>query len=212
MNTFVNKLAALTVLSVSFMAAPWSLSFAQETHHHDHHAMMAESQPLSGKSLYNLTGQWTTQEGETAALSSLKGQPVIVAMAYTSCKEMCPLTVETMRKIAAEWAKRSQIPLRLAFFSFDVERDTPQHLKEYAEAKGLDAPQWTLFHGQPSAVRELAAALGVSYRQQDNGDFDHGYAITLLDAGGVIALQQTGLTQDMTEWMDALTKVAAEAK
>jgi protein SCO1/2 len=210
----MNKLAILSLAGL-VLATPLARqpAMAQEAHHHhDHHAMEGMTQPVSGQSLYNLSGQWTTQDGNTVGLASLAGQPVILAMAYTSCKEMCPLTVETMRKIALEWAKRSKAPVKLVFFSFDTDRDTPGHLKEYAEARGLDPAQWTLFHGDASAVRELAAALGISYRKQDNGDFDHGYAITLLDQGGVIAYQQTGLTQDNAEWMEHLGKVTARVK
>ncbi len=211
MNTLRIVSAASIALAVAM--APYALS-AQEAHHH--HSMEGHSMegmegmtmPVSGQSLYNLSGRWTDQDGHTVGLSSLAGQPVILAMAYTSCKEMCPLTVESMHKIAQEWAKHSKAPVRLALFSFDSDRDTPAHLKEYAEARGMDPQQWTLFHGEPSSVRELAATLGIGFRKQDNGDFDHGYAIILLNRGGDIAYRQTGLSSNMDEWMDNLTKVS----
>lgn len=206
----MNKLMKLAVAGLACAVPMVSGPVTAQQMGHDHSMMdmPAMTKPLSGESLYNLTGQWTDQDGKIVGLPSLAGQPVILAMAYTSCKEMCPLTVETMRKIALEWAKHSKAPLRLVFFSFDSDRDTPAHLKEYAAAHGLDSSQWTLLHGDPSTVRELAAALGIGFRKLDNGDFNHGYAITLLDPGGLIAYQQTGLTQDMAEWMAHLSKVA----
>lgn len=201
MNT-LSRLALALVAAALFGPLP-----ALAHDHQHHHADMDMAQPMSGKSVYNLAGAWTDQDGRTVDLSSLRGQPVVVAMAYTSCKEMCPLTVETMRQIGAAWAKHSDRPLKLAFFSFDSARDTPQRLKEYAQTKGLDPAQWSLYHGDPAAVRMLAAVLGLSYRQDDKGDFDHSYAITLLDADGVVAYQRTGLQQDPADWVAQLAKL-----
>jgi len=191
------------------------VSFGPLAKAHDHTNMTMptmETAPLSGQSLYNLPNPWTTQNGETRQLVSLKGSPVVVAMVYTSCKEMCPLTVESMRKIGDAWAKKSKTPLRFALFTFDVDRDIPTRLKDYSLAHKLDDGNWTLFHGDEAAVRNLAATLGVSYRKDANGDFDHAYAITLLDADGAIAYQQAGTQQDMKEWMAQLTKLAGMRK
>ena len=178
---------------------------------HDHTAMSMEH-PLSGQSIYNIPNTWESQDGQMSDLKSLRGQPVVIAMVYTNCKDMCPLTVEAMRQIGDEWAKRSHHPVTFVLVSFDDVRDTPQHLKEYAEAHKLDARHWTLFHGDASAVRNLAAVLGVAYRKDANGDFDHAYAITLLDAEGVIAYQQTGVQQDMGVWMAMLGNLTGSGK
>lgn len=169
---------------------------------HDHHAMMdmqmmPMGKPMAGASVYNLPETWTDQDGKPLKLQDLRGRPVVLAMAYTACKEMCPMTVETMRRIEDKWAQRSQAPVTFAFFSFDTARDTPQHLKDYAAAHGLDAAHWRLLNGDEAAVRDLAAVLGVAYRREANGDFNHAYAISVLDADGVVAEQQTGLNTDV---------------
>ena len=77
-----------------------------------------------------------------------------------------------------------------AFFSLDSNIDTPERLTAYAKDHGLDPAHWTLYQGDDKAVRELAAALGVRYRRDASGGFDHSAIITILDAGGTIVAQQ----------------------
>lgn len=82
--------------------------------------------------------------------------------------------------------------MRFAFFSFDPAADTPERLKLYAEGHGLDLSRWTLLRADEDAVRELAAALGVGYRADGQGGFDHDAVISLLDEKGDIVFQQRG--------------------
>jgi protein SCO1/2 len=72
-----------------------------------------------------------------------------------------------------------------------------------AERK-LNPAHWMLFQGSEHSVRDLAAALGIGYRKDENGDFDHAYSITLLDADGVVAYQQTGVQPDTDEFLSKL--------
>jgi hypothetical protein len=74
-----------------------------------------------------------------------------------------------------------------ALFSIDSAVDTPAKLRAYADEHGLDPGSWTLFHGDQDAVRELAAALGVGYRPDGQGGFDHAALIALIDERGTQA-------------------------
>ncbi len=159
-------------------------------HDHAHMRQMEAAKPLSGASIYNLDSLWTNQDGKSAVLASLRGEPVVIAMAYTSCKDICPLIVANMVSIEKHAKAKSLTKVRFAFFSLDSAIDTPERLRAYADEHGLDPTQWTLYHGDDHAVRELAAALGVRYRRDASGSIDHANIITLLDADGNIALQQ----------------------
>ena len=77
--------------------------------------------------------------------------------------------------------------------SLDPQRDTPGRLAEWAKQSALDDARWTLLSGDDGAVRELAATLGVRYQVQPDGEVAHTNAITVLDASGRVAHQQTGL-------------------
>ncbi|MDI9849241.1 hypothetical protein QM467_14375 [Rhodoblastus sp. 17X3] len=81
--------------------------------------------------------------------------------------------------------------------------------KAYADERGLDPAQWSLYHGDDKAVRDLAAALGVRYRRDDKGGFDHSAAITLLDGEGEIVLQKADAKFDIDKFVtkiEGLTK------
>ena len=69
--------------------------------------------------------------------------------------------------------------------------------------------RWVLLSGDDDAVRELAAALGVSYRPDGQGGFDHAAVISLLDAKGEIVFQQRGAQASPDELLAKLTSLIA---
>jgi protein SCO1 len=199
---------AITLLTFAvslFLTPPASV----RAHDHEHMSHMKASEPLPGTSIYNLTSSWTNQDGKPVTLDSLRGEPVVVAMAYTSCKDICPMIVADMVAIEDRIKESSPTKIRFAFFSIDSAVDTPERLKAYAEDHGLDPAHWTLYHGDDKAVRELAAALGVRYRRDASGGFDHSAIISLLNADGSIVFQQPDAqvkAEEMAKIIEALSK------
>jgi protein SCO1/2 len=151
-----------------------------------------ESGAPTGTSIYNLDSKWTTQDGESVALGSFGGKPLIAAMGYTTCKDVCPAIVADMMWIDRHLPPGAANQVRFAFFSFDSAADTPERLKLYAEGHGFDLSRWTLLRSDDDAARELAAALGIGYRPDGQGGFDHAAVISLLDSKGEIVFQQRG--------------------
>lgn len=176
---------------------------------HDHMAPMEAAKPLSGTSIYNLDASWTDQDGHEVTLASLRGTPVVMAMAYTSCKDICPMIVANMTAIEDQAKEQSAGNVRFALFSLDPAVDTPERLKAYAKERGLDPAHWTLFHGDDKAVRALAAVLGVRYRRDAGGGFDHSAIISLVDAEGNIVFQQPDAQVNAA---DVAKKIAALGK
>ena len=146
----------------------------------------------SGASLYQLPSKWTTQDGVNVTLVSFAGAPVVAAMGYTTCKDICPAIVANMMWIEKHLPPDAAARVRFAFFSFDPEADTPERLKLYADSHGLDLARWTLLRADDDSTRELAAALGVGYKPDGQGGFDHAAVISLLDQNGEIVFQQRG--------------------
>lgn len=165
---------------------------AHDMQHMQHDMSMDAAQPLTGRSVYNLGSKWTRQDGVDVAIGSLSGKPVIAAMVYTSCPDMCPAIVADMMWIERHLPPDAAGQVQFALFSFDAAGDTPARLKAYADEHALDLGRWSLYHGDEDAVRELAAALGVSYRPDGQGGFDHAAVISLLDDKGEIVYQQRG--------------------
>jgi protein SCO1/2 len=143
-------------------------------------------------SVYDLAGAWRDQSGAARSLASWRGTPVLLAMIYTHCSATCPLAVAELKRIAA-----LNPDARFVLVSLDPARDDVHRLAAYAAERGLDPARWTLLTGADADVRDLAATLGVRYRQVTPDDLAHSNLITLLDGDGRIARQSSG------QWDDA---------
>jgi protein SCO1 len=142
-------------------------------------------------SVYDLGGAWRDQSGAARSLAGWRGTPVLLAMIYTHCSATCPLAVAELKRIAA-----LNPGARFVLVSLDPARDDVHRLAAYAEARGLDPARWTLLTGSDADVRDLAATLGVRYRQVTPDDLAHSNLITLLDREGRIARQTSGRMDD----------------
>jgi protein SCO1/2 len=170
-------------------------------------AMRVSAAAPSSASVYNIESKWTTQDGSSVALASLGGKPVVAAMGYTTCRNICPAVVADMMWIEKHLPPGTGNAVRFAFFSFDPEVDTPERLTLYAQGHGLDLARWTLLSADDGATRELAAALDVNYRPNDQGGFDHAAVISLLDENGEIVFQQRGAEASSEELLANLNKL-----
>jgi protein SCO1/2 len=160
------------------------------------------------KSLFQLDSVWTSDAGRRVKLGVLRGRPQVVAMFFASCQFTCPLTVSDMKRIEAALPENLRTNTDFLLVSFDTERDTPTALKAYRAKRELSNQNWTLLHGEPDDVRELAALLGVIYRKDANGDFAHSNVITVLNAEGEIVYQQPGLNLPADEIVAKLKNIS----
>ena len=59
-------------------------------------------------------------------------------------------------------------------------------MRQNRQTHALSAESWTLLHGEPDDVLELAALLGLKFKEDANGQFAHSNVITILNAQGEI--------------------------
>jgi len=102
-----------------------------------------------------------TQHGETLRFYDdvIKGRIVVINFIYTTCPDICGLT--TARLTQAE-DKLGDVVGRDIFFvslTVDPENDTPEKLKEYADAFHI-GPGWLFLTGKPGDIRAINDRLG----------------------------------------------------
>ncbi len=165
---------------------------------------------FTDKSLYQLDSVWTTDESRQVKLSELSGRPQVVAMFFANCQFACPIIVNAMKRIEAALPAELRARVGFALVSFDSKRDTPAALADYRRARKLPAERWTLLRGMPDDVLELAALLGIKYKEDARGQFAHSNLITVLNAQGEIVRQQIGLNQDIQEMVSLIQQLAAK--
>ncbi len=198
-----------TALAVALAALPLRAG-EPATNTPSHSCCCREEAPsqLSGKSLYQSETKWTTDTRKEIKLGDLANRPQVVAMFFANCQYACPIIVNDMHRIEAALTPEQRARVGFTLVSFDSKRDTPAALAEYRQTRQLPADRWTLLHGEPDAVQELAALLGVRYKQDANGQFMHSNVITVLNAQGEIVHQQIGLGQDIQNTVHVLEKLA----
>ena len=160
--------------------------------------------PYTHESIYQLEGKFQTDEGKEFSLGELRGRPVVLNLFFASCGYACPLQVTDMQALRAQLPAAMREEVVFVLVSFDTVRDTPAALATYRTQRALDG-QWRLLHGDDQAVRELAALLGVKYKQEADGMFAHSNIITLLNTQGEIIHQRIGLKGGLAEAAAALT-------
>ena len=191
-------------LLLSLLLACASPAFAENHEHHQHHQHETTLSAPRTDSVFNITDQWTDADSKTFQLSKLGGKPTVIAMVYTSCQYVCPLTVQNIKRIERSLSETQAGKVNFALFSFDPERDTPAKLTAFAKLHGITAPSWTLAQGSAGAVRKLAVTLGVKYKKVAGGDFEHDATISILDSNGVIKFQADAMNKNIDGASDAL--------
>jgi cytochrome oxidase Cu insertion factor (SCO1/SenC/PrrC family) len=104
-----------------------------------------------------------TQDGKTVRFYDdlIKGKIVVISFIFTSCTDFCPLT--TARMLQVEDKLGDVVGRDIFFYSItvDPENDTPEKLKEYAQAYST-GPGWRFVHrqagGHPDYPRQARRA------------------------------------------------------
>lgn len=174
---------------------------AHSAHAHATGETLAEP---SDASVYNLHSRWITHTGDSLALGNLQGKVQLVAMVYTSCQYACPRIVADMKRIEESIVDTWGHQVGFVLVSIDPAHDTPEKLREFAQQNGFNPHRWQLLHGSEGSILELAALLGVQYKQVGEKDYSHSNVITVLNPAGEIAHQQVGLGVDPDETVAAI--------
>lgn len=144
---------------------------------------LAPPPAAEGASIYQLPGQWSTQDNRTITLDALLGRPQMVAMIYTRCGAACPRMVAAMKAIQDSLPAPARAATGFVLVSLDPQRDTPEQLRDYAVTKQLDH-HWVLLQGNAGEVRMLSMTLDVRYRQLGDGSISHSSDLFILDKQG----------------------------
>lgn len=142
--------------------------------------------PADGPSLYELELPLVDQDGKPIDLDVYAGRPVIVSMFYATCPVACPLLISDIKRAVKSASPETQRELAVLMVSLDPERDTPEAMKELAEAHGVANENWRFARTTQESTRELAAVLGIKYAKLESGAIRHTSLISVLDERGVV--------------------------
>ncbi len=72
----------------------------------------------------------TTHHGEKAGLQDYRGQVVLLYFGYTTCPDVCPMTLSHLKMAISRLGERAE-KVQVLFVTIDPERDTPERLRDY---------------------------------------------------------------------------------
>jgi protein SCO1 len=193
------SLLAAPVLLLALLISP-SLAQAHEATHEERLPVIG---PAPGFAL-------TSQDGARVALEDFRGKAVAVTFIYTSCPDTCPLLTLKMAEVQDELGADFGTKVAFVSITVDPEHDTPEVLKEYAEAFEADLTGWAFLTGAPGEIREVVRRYGVYTSKKAEGDVDHTFLTSLVDPEGVLRVQYLGVRFDPDEFRHDLQGLVNE--
>lgn len=192
----MRKLIALILVAagISFLEVK-----AQHVHHGSEKEALKAGEIHPGHSIYHLDSKFMDHRNEEIKLADFKGEPLIVVMFYGNCTQVCPILIQDTWRLYSSLEEELREKVNVLAVSFDIENDTPEVLREYAEYEQLNIPEWHFITGKHTDIRSLAMMLGVKYQKTSDGHFAHSNLVSVLDEKGLIAKRVEGLNQPMDE-------------
>lgn len=138
----------------------------------------------AGKGDFTLTGP----DGPLS-LSDLRGKVVLVFFGYTSCPDVCPVSLARIDSCFSEMAAEELDRVRALFITLDPERDTLDRLQKYT---GYFHPNVIGLRQDEEVIRSVTDHFGVKFSKTMRPESALGYSIShstdifLLDARGQI--------------------------
>ena len=152
----------------------------------------------------------TSQDGAQVALADFRGKVVAVTFIYTLCTNTCPVLTPMMSFVQDQLGADFGANIAFVSITVDPERDTPEVLKEYAQAFGANLAGWFFLTGPSDVIQDVTRRYGVFALKSANGDVDHTFLTSIVDRRGILRVQYLGVRFDPNEFRHDLLSLLQE--
>lgn len=130
------------------------------------------------------TDMLVDQRGDSFALASLRGSPVVVTFTAARCTDACPL-INAQIAAAAHDPRASSQRVRFLTITLDPEHDTNAVMRTIANRFDARVPRWIVATGDVSTIHTLMRRFGVVTQTGADGVPDmHTTFVYILNAQG----------------------------
>lgn len=159
-------------------------------------------------------------DGNAVSLASLADKVVVLDFVFASCTDLCPLQSQVMADVQGKVnASEMRDMVEFVTVTTDPTADTPEVMRAYGEAQGLDPSNWRFLTIRPEDAEDATRALSASYANTftptDDGQQMHGAVFHVIDRGGRLAAKFHGLEFEpvnMVLYVNGLTNGEHEAE
>lgn len=126
-----------------------------------------------------------TAKGESFRLSNERGKIILLFFGYTSCPDVCPITLGTFKQVYDRLGDDAQ-KVRFVMVTADPDRDTPEKVAAYVARFN---PEFIGLSGNRSDLEPVWKQLGVFVEKQDPGSaagylVSHTASVYVIDPNG----------------------------
>jgi protein SCO1 len=144
--------------------------------------------------LYRAPLHWVDDAGRNVALADWQGRPVIITMAYGSCRRTCSTTMLKLQEIQRVLDAKGK-SADFVVVSYDAEGDDPRAWTQYRQSRNLTRENWHFLTGNKADTRRFARLLGFDYWLMES-HIVHEFKIVVLDTKGVVEREIGLVPQD----------------
>lgn len=138
----------------------------------------------------------TDQRNQVFRFGILRGKIVLVAFAYTTCPDVCPLMTAAMLTVQRELSPVERDKVHLLTVTTDPEVDSPAVLAAYARRYGADVSNWSFLTGNEPSLARVWKNFGVGVKRIARGLVDHTPLTAVIDRNGVMRFGYYGTAPD----------------
>jgi len=138
----------------------------------------------------------TDQNSTPFEFKNLAGKVVIVAFAYTTCPDVCPLITASLRQVQIGLTKEERKNVQLLTITTDPEIDSPKVLTAYAKRYGAEFDNWSFLTGELTALKGIWKNFGVGVRRKGRGLIDHTPLTAVVDKQKLMRFGYIGASPD----------------
>lgn len=129
----------------------------------------------------------TSHEGDLVTSNALDAELLAVFFGYTSCPDVCPLTLAHLARVLDDLGEDGE-RIQTLFITVDPERDSPERLGVYLTSFH---PSFLGLVGTEEEIQEVANAFGAFFAKVGEGEgytVDHTARTFIVDPSGAIPL------------------------
>ncbi|RPD95993.1 SCO family protein [Aureibaculum marinum] len=151
--------------------------------------------------------EFTNQNNKMISNKDLNGKVYVVEFFFTSCPTICPKMHQNLLKLQDEFYGNPNFGI--VSVTIDPVRDTPEHLKKYAEKHNVSLKNWHFLTGKKDVIYDFSNKgfkLYAGENAEAEGGFEHSGLFALIDKDGYIRSRTitTGEFENPIKFYDGL--------
>jgi protein SCO1/2 len=145
------------------------------------------------------------QDGIQRSLHDWQGRAILLDFIFTNCPGPCPISTATLVSLQKKLPEELRERVQLVSISLDPARDTPEAMRLYAEARGVDFGTWAFLTGTAQEIDPVLADYGVG--KIEGEEIEHTVVTFLIDPKGRIAKRYLGAKHSSEELLADLGRL-----